>query len=66
MGKKTCWMVIFLALAVNVIMLQRTVEAYFGLEYEKVYAFTLIACLSVIVTFVAVFRWKNLEYKERK
>jgi uncharacterized membrane protein YesL len=66
MGKKICWIVIFLALAANVIMLQWTVEAYFGLEYERVYIFTLIACLSVIVTFVAFFRWRKLEYKERK
>ncbi|RAK17007.1 hypothetical protein B0I26_11411 [Anoxybacillus vitaminiphilus] len=66
MDKKTCWIVIFLSLAVNVVMLQWTVEAYFGLEYERVYLFTSIACLSVLAALAAFFRWRNLEYKEKK
>jgi hypothetical protein len=66
MDKKTCWIVIFLSLAVNVVMLQWTVEAYFGLEYEQVYLFTAIACLSVFVALATFFRWIKLEYKERQ
>jgi hypothetical protein len=66
MGKKTCWIVIFLSLAVNVILLQWTIEAYFGLEYDRVHTFTFIACISAIVAVGSFLRWRKLEYKEKK
>lgn len=66
MGKKMCRVVIFLSLGVNIILLQWTVEAYYSLEYKWVHVFTLIACLSVMITLAAFFKWRKLEYKERK
>ncbi|RBW68360.1 hypothetical protein [Bacillus taeanensis] len=64
MGKKMCWTIIFFTLAVNVVLLQQTVEAYYGLEYEQVFRNTILGCISVAVTLLALIRWWKLEYKK--
>lgn len=63
MDKKGCWILIILALALNVVMLQWTVEAYFGEEYSKVYLYTGISMVSVLITLFAYFKWRKVEYK---
>ena len=66
MGKKTCWTIIFITMAINVVMLHSTIEAYYGKEYNHVYLFTGIALVSVLCAVTAAIRWKNLEYSEEK
>ncbi len=62
MAKKICWAVIFITIAVNVVMLQWTIEAYLGLEYEKIYVYSTVAVISVICALVAFFIWRKHEY----
>ncbi|AST90409.1 hypothetical protein ACWE42_22125 [Sutcliffiella cohnii] len=64
MGKKLCWVIIVLTIAVNVVSLHFTIESYYGKHYEHVYLFTGIACVSIIVAIITFFRWKKLEYAE--
>ncbi|MCA1030303.1 hypothetical protein LCL95_04525 [Bacillus timonensis] len=63
MGKKVCWIIIFICLAANVINLQLTVESYFGLEYDTVFRNTIVGIILSIITFIAYLFWKNIEYR---
>ncbi|WP_335869838.1 hypothetical protein [Bacillus sp. 2205SS5-2] len=63
MGKKGYWLLIFLTLAVNVVMLQWTIEAYFGEEYEHVWVYTSVSVVASIVCFIAFLGWRKQEYK---
>ncbi len=63
MDRKGSWIVIILTLALNVVMLQWTVEAYFGEEFEHVYQYTGVAMISVLIALFAYFRWRKVEYK---
>ena len=63
MAKRTCWIIIFLALALNVVMLQWTIEAYLGHEFELVFKYTVIAIVSSVVALVTLLQWRRLEYK---
>ncbi|MCH1626334.1 hypothetical protein [Fredinandcohnia quinoae] len=64
MGKKICWAIIFVTIALNVVMLHHTVEAYFGKEYDHVYQNTAIAVASSLIAFVTYLYWRKLEYKK--
>ncbi|KHF38189.1 hypothetical protein [Halalkalibacter okhensis] len=63
MAKTTCWIIIFIALAVNVVMLQWTIEAYLGLEFDLVFRNTIIALISSVVALLTMFKWRKFEYK---
>ncbi len=62
MAKKICWAIIFITLAINVVMLQWTIEAYLGLEFELVFRNTIIALLSSVVAFITFLLWRKWEY----
>ncbi|WP_078428326.1 hypothetical protein [Alkalihalobacterium alkalinitrilicum] len=62
MGKKICWGIIFITIAINVVMLQWTIEAYLGLEYEKIYGYTIVGVVSAIIAFITFLKWRKLEY----
>lgn len=64
MNKTTYWILILITLVVNVIILQTTVEAYFGQEYEIVYRNTGIGIVSAIIALIVYFIWKKAEYKK--
>jgi hypothetical protein len=66
MAKKVCWIVIFLTIAINVVMLHFTIESYFGLEFEHVYINTVIALISALVALITYMYWRKLEYSETK
>ncbi|MGM0876895.1 MAG: hypothetical protein ACQEWV_19595 [Bacillota bacterium] len=63
MGNKSYWMIIFITLIVNVVMLQMTIESYFGEEYKHVWTFSSIASISSIICFITFLRWKKQEYR---
>jgi len=63
MPKKGCLIVIFLSIIVNVVMLQWTIESYFGQEYKHVFVYSAISMVSVVITLASYFRWRMLEYK---
>ncbi|MFZ3588051.1 hypothetical protein ACOI1C_02000 [Bacillus sp. DJP31] len=63
MGKRMCWMIILLTMALNVVLLHYTIESYYGKEYDHVYLFTGISMISVIIAFSTFVRWRKLEYK---
>lgn len=68
MGKKLCWGLIFLTIAVNVAMVQWTVESYLGREYDQVVVYSGIGVVTSSVAFFAYLNWKKAEYgpdKER-
>ncbi|MFS0863223.1 hypothetical protein [Fredinandcohnia sp. 179-A 10B2 NHS] len=65
MAKKMCWAIIFITIAINVVLLQHTVEAYFGHEYKHVYENTAIALASALVAFLTYLYWRKLEYKKK-
>ncbi|MFT4414064.1 hypothetical protein ACLM5H_09405 [Fredinandcohnia humi] len=65
MAKKICWGIVFATIAINVVMLQHTVEAYFGREYEHVYQNTGIALFSSLIAFITYIYWRKLEYKKK-
>lgn len=62
MTKKTCWILIFITLAANVVFLSKTIESYFGQEYDHVFAYTAAALVSSIICFAVFLRWRKLEY----
>jgi hypothetical protein len=64
MDKKFYWAIIFLTIAINVVMLQWTVESYYGKEYGHVYQYTIIAVISSIIAFVTFLFWRKQEYKK--
>ena len=63
MGKKTCWAIIIVTIAINVVMLQWTVEAYLGREFEKLFYYNVIGAVSAGVAVLTYFQWKKAEYK---
>lgn len=64
MDKRTCWIIIILAIAVNVVMLQWSIEAYYGLEYEHLYIYTIVAVITSFIAFFTYLKWRKLEYKK--
>ncbi|MDQ0255429.1 hypothetical protein J2S74_002811 [Evansella vedderi] len=64
MGKKICWAVIFITIAVNVVMVQWTVEATLGREYSIVPIYSGISIVMVFIAFFTYLQWKKLEYSE--
>lgn len=66
MDKKLCWTVIFLMLAINVVMLQWTVESYLGREYEKVLTYSGVAIAAAAIAFLSIVYWKKADTKEGK
>ncbi|WP_416151276.1 hypothetical protein ACM26V_10005 [Salipaludibacillus sp. HK11] len=62
MANKKYWVIIFLTVAINVVMLQWTVESYLGREYEQVVLFSGIAIISASIAFIAAVYWKKVEY----
>ncbi|MEW9671982.1 hypothetical protein [Ammoniphilus sp. 3BR4] len=64
MPKKMWWAIIFVSLAVNVAMLHWTIEAYYGLEFERVFTFTIMALISVVIAFLAYLGWRKQEYSK--
>ncbi|GGF25960.1 hypothetical protein GCM10010954_26150 [Halobacillus andaensis] len=63
MGNKICWIVILLTLAINVMLLQWTINAYLGHEFERVFLYSLLACGSASVTLITVLIWRKKEYQ---
>ncbi|UTR11142.1 hypothetical protein MM300_02080 [Evansella sp. LMS18] len=63
MGKKTCWGIIFVTIAINVVMLQWTVEAWLGREYEITLVYSGVAVVSAFIAFFTLLQWRKLEYK---
>ena len=66
MGKKTCWGLIFFSIAVNVIMLQWTVEAFLGREYDLVLIYSGVGVVTAFIAFVVYMQWRRLEYGTEK
>lgn len=64
MGKKGCWIIIFITIVINVVMLQWTIEAYLGREYETMYTYTIVGVVSAIIAFITYLRWRKLEYNK--
>lgn len=62
MSKKGYWVVIFLNLIVNIVMLQMTVESFFGEEYERIYILSTISIISSVICFLKFLRWRKNEY----
>ncbi|MDQ0227426.1 hypothetical protein [Metabacillus niabensis] len=62
MSKKGYWIIIFLTLIVNIVMLQMTVESFFGEEYERIYTFSTISIISSVICFFTFLRWRKNEY----
>ncbi|RSK28350.1 hypothetical protein EJF36_16585 [Bacillus sp. HMF5848] len=65
MGKKSYLIIILLTIAVNVVMLQWTIESYYGLEYDHVYLYTAIALISSAICLTAYFGWRKKEYNSK-
>jgi hypothetical protein len=63
MGKKTCWGIIILTIIVNVIMVQWTVEAYYGREYESILIYSGISIVSAFIALLTYVQWRKVEYK---
>ncbi|MBM7649074.1 putative membrane protein YiaA [Bacillus ectoiniformans] len=64
MGKnKGYWITIIITLAINVVMLQWTIESYFGREFSHVYTYTGISLVSSIICAVTFFLWRKKEYQ---
>ncbi|ARK30527.1 hypothetical protein [Halalkalibacter krulwichiae] len=66
MAKKICWVIIFITLALNVVMLQWTIEAYLGLEFDLVFRYTVIALVSSAIALITLFKWKQVEYQKEE
>ncbi|MCR6111400.1 hypothetical protein HXA35_13710 [Bacillus sp. A301a_S52] len=62
MSKKICWIIIFITIAINVAMVQWTVESYLGREYEKVIIFSAIGVVGAFIAFFAYLNWRKIEY----
>ncbi|OIJ18471.1 hypothetical protein BKP45_12950 [Anaerobacillus alkalidiazotrophicus] len=65
MGKKTCWVVIIVSIIINVIMLQWTVEAFLGREYDVLFIYNIISLISAAAAIFAYFQWRKLEYNSK-
>lgn len=66
MVNKIYWIIIFLTLIVNVVMLQWTTESFYGEEYKHVWLFTGIGVLSSMVCFFTYLKWRKQEYKKNQ
>jgi hypothetical protein len=64
MGKKTCWTIIIVTIIINVVMLQWTVAAHYGREYESLILYSAISIVSASVAFLTYLQWRKLEYKK--
>lgn len=63
MGKKTCWGIIIFTIIVNVVMVQWTVEAHYGREYEAILIYSGISIVSSFVALFTYLQWRKVEYK---
>lgn len=64
MDKKMCWSIIIITIIVNVVMLQWTVEAYYGREYESIFVYSGISIVSAVISLLVYFQWRKVEYKK--
>ncbi|MFF2875525.1 hypothetical protein ACFVR2_04300 [Gottfriedia sp. NPDC057991] len=64
MVHKKYWIIIFITLIVNVVMLQWTIESFYGENYEHVRLFSVIGVLSAIVCFLTYLEWRKKEYRK--
>ncbi|SDN84284.1 hypothetical protein [Alkalicoccus daliensis] len=64
MGKKICWALIVITVAINVVMLQWTIESYLGHEFENVFQYTMIAVITSIAAIIFFIQWRRFEYSE--
>ncbi|PYZ93535.1 hypothetical protein CR194_10225 [Salipaludibacillus keqinensis] len=62
MDKKMCWILIFLTIAGNVVMVQWTVEAYLGREFEQVVVYSGIGVVLAFIALIVYINWRKLEY----
>ncbi len=63
MGKKTCWGIIITTIIINVIMVQWTVAAYYGREYESILIYSGVSIVSACIALLVYLQWRKLEYK---
>ncbi|UCZ51985.1 hypothetical protein LGQ02_14140 [Bacillus shivajii] len=63
MGKKGYLVILFITLAVNVVMLQWTIDSFLGREYEKIMIFSGVAIVMSFVALMAYLQWRKIEYK---
>ncbi|MBU9713249.1 hypothetical protein [Evansella tamaricis] len=66
MGKKVCWGVIIFTIAINVVMLQWTIEAYLGREYEQTLLYSGVGIVMAFVAFLAYGHLRKIEYSSEK
>ena len=64
MGKKTCWTIIIATIVINVVMLQWTVEAFLGREYDILLTYNVISLVSAGIALFAYLQWRKVEYKK--
>lgn len=64
MGKKTCWTIIIATIIVNIVILQWTVEAFLGREYDVLFTYNIIGLVSAGIALVTYFQWRKIEYKK--
>lgn len=64
MDKKTSWALIIASIIVNVIMLNWTIEAFLGHEYDVLIIYNLISFLSASIAIFAYIQWRKVEYKK--
>ncbi|OIJ10161.1 hypothetical protein BKP35_13690 [Anaerobacillus arseniciselenatis] len=65
MGKKTCWAIIIATIVINVVMLQWTVEAFLGRDYEILLTYNVISLVSAGIALFAYLQWRKVEYKKQ-
>ncbi|RXI98271.1 hypothetical protein DS745_18220 [Anaerobacillus alkaliphilus] len=63
MGKKTCWGIIIATIIINVIMVQWTVEAYYGREYKSILIYSGVSIVSAFIALLVFLQWRKVEYK---
>lgn len=64
MAKKICWALIVITVAINVVMLQWTIESYLGHEFENVLQYSLVAVITSVTAFIIFIQWRRFEYRE--
>ncbi|PGS52381.1 hypothetical protein COC46_09920 [Bacillus sp. AFS041924] len=63
MVHKKYWIIILITLIINVVMLQWTIESYYGEKYDHVWLFSVIGVFSSIVCFLTYLKWRKQEYQ---
>ncbi|PRO66345.1 hypothetical protein [Alkalicoccus urumqiensis] len=64
MAKKHLYtLVLLVSVAVHVVLLQWTIEAYLGHEWTRVYTLTLIAAGTTLATAACTIGWYRAEYR---